>query len=221
MTSALLTVRTSLCAGLLGAMCEARKAVHPSQRSKLIAWPIPDAVWESEAAQSILARYCELEELLPPEQFSTNRAAAILLALSWSQLEKIILYIGIAFAGEEIRRAVMRAEILALRENLTDEAYQFALEQALLISEGHVQTGCDLTDACYPEILKILGGIALKDALQAFPDVWERLRHKLNSEIVQKMTDYPGKGPSHPEHVITRTLRELEPEWYSLLAATP
>jgi hypothetical protein len=205
--------------GLLTAMCQVEHVVHPTQRSIILAWQMPDAIWLAPAAQATLARYCALHRLLPPAEFGNQPAVATLLVLPWMRFENVLFYLGLSLAGGEIRQVVMRHEIQSLRKHLGDHAYEFACSEAQLIADGDYRTGYDLSDETYPMVLKVVGAIAVREAVQKIStEAWERLRHKINVDLLQKMAEYEGSIPSYSLAVIRKLLRELEPKWHSLFA---
>lgn len=136
--------------------------------------------------------------------------------LPGSRLSRLVLYLGIVFAGGEVRRALDRREIERYRLALGEDLYRFAMQGAPLFGQTEATTATPVGPAALPTRARDTGLTALHRVIApAGSAVVRRIELKLPPSWTGRPPSGQGLQLALPAlHRITvRLLRYIEPQW--------
>ena len=143
-------------------------------------------------------------------------AQARLALLDKITLQKLAAMFGAAVFHEEIKKAVMKKDVLAWREALGAEAHEFAVARAALLVGKSAEGIFPLTDQSLPEQARAAGWRGVVAACGELPEeVRARFRLKLPKEAERFLAEkYDGETRARAWKIAKKLLlREAAPEW--------
>ena len=195
--------------------------VHPSWREEMLQAPLWELLGANPRTEGRLAAFVTERaglSLSAAPAFDTPQARFCL--LPWPAIEKIALRIGLVLNAARFGKLIDGKLVARIRRDLGNEAYEFALRRAPLITTQ--------TDPLAPDLAAEtpLGGAIERSGINYIglalagvaPELRTRLRLKL-PKFHAPLLDAP-QGTIAPEaawQVVRKVVRETEPRWSASL----
>ena len=195
--------------------------IHESWRSEMMQQPVWQLLAGCERSEGRLAAFVSDRAALPPPAavaFDTPQARFCL--LPWSAVERIALRTGLVLNAARLGKLIDGRLVARIRRDLGDEAYDFALRRAPLITTQSDPLAPELVaETPLGEQLERSGinyiGLALA---RIAPDLRARFRLRL-PKVHAPLFDTP-TGETSPEaawQVVRKVVREVDPQWSASL----
>jgi hypothetical protein len=195
--------------------------IHASWREEMLQEPIWELLGADPRTEGRLAAFVtERAGLSLPETIAFDSPQARFCLLPWSAIEKIARRTGLVLNAARFGKVIDGKLVARIRRDLGNEAYEFALRRAPLITTQTDPLAPDLADeAPLGAALERSGlnyiGLALPGVA---PELRTRLRLKL-PKVHAPLLDAP-QGVITPEaawQVVRKVVRETEPRWSASL----
>lgn len=152
--------------------------------------------------------------------FDFSTPALRLALLDQVALERLLLFIGITFEAENLRKKIRRSEITQLQDTIGEDGYRFALKRAPFLPdpEFHPEIPDPPSDTRVRLLTQGLAYLARVADIPGWPEpVTPRVALKLPSALGH-LPAAAGKGTApHPlPHFLTQLIKEATPQWHSL-----
>lgn len=181
--------------------------LHPSRRSDFFGGSLPDRVWEeSRVVHGLSAQILEDMNLLTHPCLDFPHQKWSLALLSPDRLARLASHVGAVVMGSKVRASLAREQVIAWKDKLGTDAYQFVVNSAQLLPVMHANPGTFM-----PEHAKLIGYKMIAQSLNEAPKSMQ-LRAMLKIPVVD-----PGlTGSDNAAQIVHTVMVILEAEWHSL-----
>jgi hypothetical protein len=186
--------------------------MNPSRREPFTPPPVPATLWDNARARRHLSRHIARTLDLRPCVAKRQGAEWPVALLKGHALRQLALHVAAVASSAQVRRSLLREEVLAWREWLTPAPFEFAQRTASLLP---VMRGADaVIDRMLPA--ESVGLRWLARAAQTWP---EPVARRFLLKMLPADADNPcGADPGAAMRLASSVLSIVEPRWCSLLA---
>ncbi len=186
--------------------------MNPSRREAFTPPPVPATLWDNPRARRHLSRHITRTLDLLPCVAKRQGAEWPVALLKAHALHQLALHIAAVACSAQVRRSLLREDVLAWREWLTPAPFEFAQRTASLLP---LKPGADTEiDRALPA--ESVGLRWLARAAQTWP---EPVARRFLLKMPPADADNPcGADPSAAMRLASSVLSIVEPRWCSLLA---
>lgn len=184
--------------------------LHPQRRHEFIDPAVDARIWdEPRARRALSALILASLDLAERPCFEPGHKAWPIALLDGQRLLRLARYVGAVLLGPQARQSMSREEVLAWKEKLTPQAYQFVMNSASLLPQ--VKSGTDIDSEMPVEMLGY--GWIMRCIDDAPPELLLRARLKC-----------PPLGAALPvsthraTQVVHAVFSTMEPRWISSFA---
>jgi hypothetical protein len=184
--------------------------LHPAWRARFAPPGLAPQVWEQPRSQRPLSKLILASlELEQRPCFDAAQRAWPLALLEGARLERLACHVGAVLLAPQARLSVSREAVLAWKERLTPQAYQFVMSSASLLPS--VKEAADIDAGVSAQAL---GLEWIASSLAGAPEpLLARVRLKFPPD--QSLTAIPRQRATQ---VVSAVFSTLEPRWVSSFA---
>ena len=183
--------------------------LHPDQKSTFVP-KLPASLWDqprlAARISKIVAAQTGLEKKLYLE--IPNPLWAMIL-LPQDRLQRLALHMGALVLGIRVRASLSREHVMAWKNRLGNEAYQFALNSASLLPVTQIPLAAIASDSALDIGASIIGAVIAPEP--------ESLKRRVSLKLPGAISAIPIESEK-ARRLITVVIQILEGEWYSSCA---
>lgn len=181
--------------------------LHPSRRSDFFGACLPDRVWdESRVMYRLSAQMLQDLDLLTQPCLDFPHPKWSLALLSPKRLARLASHVGAVMLGSQIRGSLARDQVVAWKDKLGADAYQFVINSAQLLPAPHASPA-----GLLPEQAQVIGYSMIAKSLADAPHAMQR-RAMLKIPLVDPAVGVSGNAAQ----IVHTVMVILEAEWHSL-----
>lgn len=181
--------------------------LHPSRRADFFGACLPDRVWdESRVMYRLSAQMLQELDLLTQPCLDFPHPKWSLALLSPKRLDRLASHLGAVVMGSQIRGSLARDQVVAWKDKLGADAYQFVINSAQLLPAVHASSGGFL-----PEQAQLMGYGMIAKSLADAPQAMQR-RALLKIPVIDPAVADLGNAAQ----IVHTVMVILEAEWHSL-----